>query len=158
MGRKNSPAGKNMSGCFFLLCCRSGKGFTLIETLVSFMVLSVSLVIVMQLFSGGLKSGALSTDYMYGIYHAREVTEELLLNEALMPGILSGEFKDGYQWEAVIAPALPEGEEADAPESLLLDISVTVKWMSGSREKRFVIHTNKIAGSADGFVDVASSG
>ena len=56
----------------------SQKGFTLIETLVAVMILAISLVVVMQLFSGGLKSNKVSNDYLYGIFHAREKMEELL--------------------------------------------------------------------------------
>jgi prepilin-type N-terminal cleavage/methylation domain-containing protein len=54
------------------------KGFTLIETLVAMMLLAISFVIIMQLFSGGLKSSRVTTDYIYGIFHAREKMEEVL--------------------------------------------------------------------------------
>lgn len=138
--------------------CRSHGGFTLIETLVAFMVLSIALVVVMQLFSGALKSSAVSTDYMYGIYHAREITEEFLLNPRLAPGTFSGDFEDGYRWEAAVTPVTAENQEKAVPEAVLLDITVTVQWMSGSREKRFIINTNKIAGHADGFIDATTRG
>ena len=88
------------------------NGFTLIETLVAVMILSISLVVLMQLFSGGLKSNKISNDYSYGIFHAKEKMEELLLAEELLPGSYSGEFDDGYHWQAVIDII----EEPDATE------------------------------------------
>ncbi|MBC2714687.1 MAG: type II secretion system protein [Desulfobacteraceae bacterium] len=117
------------------------KGFTLIETLVAVMILSISLVVVMQLFSGGLKSNKISNDYSYGIFHAREKMEELLLTEELLPGSFSGDFDDGYQWQAVIDFI---GEEDGVSEkmpvstmSILLDIS----WQIGNREKHYNLST-----------------
>ncbi|PIP37785.1 MAG: hypothetical protein COX19_15835, partial [Desulfobacterales bacterium CG23_combo_of_CG06-09_8_20_14_all_51_8] len=87
------------------------RGFTLIETLVAVMILAISLVVVMQLFSGGLKANRISNDYLYGIFHASEKMEELLLAPELLPGSFSGDFGDGYQWEAVID--FIEDEEAE---------------------------------------------
>ncbi|MEZ4603382.1 MAG: prepilin-type N-terminal cleavage/methylation domain-containing protein [Desulfobacterales bacterium] len=92
------------------------NGFTLIETLVAIMILSISLVVIMQLFSRGLKAGKLSDDYLNGIFHAREKMEELLMSGNLLPGIYSGAFEDGYQWAAVLDiaenPAETEEEAA----------------------------------------------
>lgn len=105
------------------------------------MILSISLVVVMQLFSGGLKSNKISNDYSYGIFHAREKMEELLLTEELLPGSFSGDFDDGYQWQAVIDFI---GEEDGVSEkmpvstmSILLDIS----WQIGNREKHYNLST-----------------
>ena len=80
------------------------------------MILSISLVVIMQLFSGGLKAGKLSDDYLSGIFHAREKMEELLMSDNLLPGSYSGAFEDGYQWAAVLDiaenPAETEEEAA----------------------------------------------
>lgn len=127
------------------------RGFTLIETLVAVMVLAISLVVVMQLFSGGLKANRIANDYLYGIFHAREKMEELLLMPDLLPGSFSGEFDDGYQWRAVvdlIEEEIVEGE-AEAPKLPVstLGIQLEVFWTSGLREKRFAISTTALTES-----------
>jgi len=122
------------------------RGFTLIETLVAVMILAISLVVVMQLFSGGLKANRISNDYLYGIFHASEKMEELLLAPELLPGSFSGDFGDGYQWEAVID--FIEDEEAEEGAQKLpvstMGIHLEVRWMSGLREKRYALSTTAL--------------
>ena len=136
------------------------KGFTLIEVLVAVMILAISLTVVMQLFSGGLKSNRISNDYLYGIFHAREKMEELLLIREWAPGGLSGDFEDGYRWTATIEEVPDEAliDEADAgdgagdnsalaeksPVSTML-IRLNVIWQNGEREKRFELTTTALA-------------
>jgi len=128
------------------------KGFTLIETLVAVMILAISLVVVMQLFSGGLKSNKISNDYLYGIFHAREKMEELLLSGELLPGSFSGEFDDGYQWHAVIDFASElngelNGEEDEMAAKIpvsMMSIQLDVIWKTGSREKHYNLSTTAL--------------
>ncbi|MHB9098527.1 MAG: type IV pilus modification PilV family protein, partial [Syntrophales bacterium] len=76
------------------------RGFTLIETLVAISILAISLAVILQLFSGGLKSSTLSDEYTRGIFHAREKMDEILLAEELTEGVINGEFDDGFKWKA----------------------------------------------------------
>jgi general secretion pathway protein I len=122
----------------------SQKGFTLIETLVAVMVLSISLVVVMQLFSGGLKSNKISNDYMYGIFHAREKMEELLLTDELLPGSFNGDFGDGYQWQAAIAFVGAEDDEAEKLPVSTMSIRLDVSWSNGNREKHYILSTTAL--------------
>jgi general secretion pathway protein I len=131
------------------------EGFTLIEVLVAVMVLSISLVVIMQLFSGGLKSNRISGDYLYGIFHAREKMEELLLIQEWAPAELSGDFEDGYRWTATIEEVVDEAaaDEVDArdnaspaqklPVSTMM-IRLNVIWNNGDREKHFEIITTAL--------------
>lgn len=126
------------------------NGFTLIETLVAVMILSISLVVIMQLFSGGLKSNKISNDYSYGIFHAREKMEELLLAEELLPGSYSGEFDDGYHWQATIDIV----EETDATEEEIkilekmpvatMKVDLDVNWKIGDRDKHYRLSTTAL--------------
>ena len=127
----------------------SQKGFTLIETLVAVMILSISLVVVMQLFSGGLKSNKISNDYLYGIFHAREKMEDLLLTDELLPGSFNGDFGDGYQWQAVIdfvsgLDGELNGEEDNTSKKMpvsTMSIKLDIIWKTGNREKRYNLST-----------------
>ena len=116
------------------------QGFTLIETLVAVAVLAISLVVVLQLFSGGLKSGKLSDEYTRGIFYAREKMEELLLSDKLEDGVSEGEFEDGYRWEAEILRLEVTEEDEKLPfESF--GIRVEVIWDTGGGDKHFEIAT-----------------
>ena len=117
-------------------------GFALIEILVAVSVLAISLVVIMQLFSGGLKARKLSEEYARGIFHAREKMAEILLAPDLSEGETQGKFEDGYQWRAVITRIIPEGREENIPVDLL-NIKVSILWPEGEKEKDFAISTLK---------------
>lgn len=130
--------------------CRSIKpilntksGFALIEILVAVSVLAISLVVIFQLFSGGLKSRLLSEKYARGVFHAREKMAEILLSPDLSEGETEGEFEDAYEWQAVITPVVTgDNEEKNLPVNLM-SIWIRINWREGEKEKSFVIGTLK---------------
>ena len=125
-----------------------GNGFTLIETLVAMAILSISLVVILQLFSGGLKSSRLSDNHTRAIFHAREKMEEILLNDNFTDGATEGEFSDGFEWKAqtlLLKPDQEEEEELPVDIFNIFNIKVDVRWHEGSKEKHFEISTLRIA-------------
>ena len=129
--------------------CRSIKpilntrGFALIEILVAVSVLAISLVVILQLFSGGLKSRQLSEKYARGVFHAREKMAEILLSPDLSEGEIQGEFEDAYEWQAVITRVVSDdNEEKNLPVDLM-SIWMRINWREGEKEKSFVVGTLK---------------
>ena len=116
-------------------------GFALIEILVAVSVLAISLVVIFQLFSGGLKSRKLSEQYGRGIFYAREKMAEILLSPDLSEGDTQGEFEDNYQWRAVTNRVVPE-EEENLPVDLV-NIKLSISWREGEKGKVFTINTLK---------------
>lgn len=127
----------------------SGSGFTLIETLVATMILSISVVVVMQLFSGGLKSSKLAGNYTRACFYAREKMETFLLQGAWSDGVYSGEFGDGYTWQARIERLGPVVDEAaQKPLVNQFNLTIGVSWQEGNRLKNFKISTIAIDGNS----------
>ena len=120
-------------------------GFTLIEVLVAFMILAISLVVVMQLFSGSLKAGAVSADYFYGIFHAQEKMEEILARKELTPGSRSGTFEDGYEWSAEVSDIPLETEDGRELPVSEYQIDLAVTWEKGGRKRQFELETAVLA-------------
>lgn len=121
-------------------------GFTLIEILTAMMILAIAMVMVLQLFSGGLKAGKLSEDYNRAVLHARAKMEETLLIEEMEEGVLEGEFEDGFRWKTEIASYLPPEEDPDeevfpAIPVALFGVVVEIGWPTG--ERTFRIQTLK---------------
>ncbi len=105
----------------------SAAGFTLMEVIVSIAIIGISFVLVMQLFSGGLKASRRSCDYTRAVVHAKYKIEEV----SLVPVQDSGEFEDGFKWESEIEPY---GELEESPFDLL-KIKIRVFWDdTGSRQ------------------------
>jgi general secretion pathway protein I len=123
---------------------RGYRGFTLIETLVAISILAISLVVLMQLFSGGLKSSRLSDEYTRGIFHAREKMDEILLAQELTEGVIGGEFDDGFKWRAeALQLYIKEARDVKLPFRAF-NIKVAVTWDAGGREKLFSISAIKL--------------
>ena len=95
-------------------------GFTLIEVIVAFTILSVSLVMVMQLFSAGLKASRATCDYTRAVIYAKDIMEEISGSSEQD----SGEFEDGFLWETEITPY----EDAEGMIDNLLQVKVKITW------------------------------
>lgn len=82
--------------------CRN-KGFTLIEVVVALAILSISIVTVLQLFSGGLRSIKVSDDYLRASILARNKMNELESRFSLLFN-QEGVFKqdDRYHWSLTV--------------------------------------------------------
>jgi general secretion pathway protein I len=96
------------------------RGFTLIEVIISVAVLAVSFVLVMQLFSGGLRASRASCDYSRAIVHARDKMEEM----AFSPEQGSGDFEDGFSWRTDVEPLESDNDQ----QRSLMKIRVKVFW------------------------------
>lgn len=118
-------------------------GLDLIEILVAVYVLAISLVVILQLFSGGLKSRKFSEQYARGVFHAREKMAEMLIDPGLSEGETQGEFEDDYQWQAIIT-RLVSNEEEKLPVDLL-NVALRITWRDGGKEKTYSIDTLKLA-------------
>ncbi|UCD36187.1 MAG: prepilin-type N-terminal cleavage/methylation domain-containing protein [Nitrospiraceae bacterium] len=95
-------------------------GFTLFEVIVATAIMAVSLVMVMQLFSAGLRSARASCDYTRAVVHARDKMEELSYT---LKGA-SGEFEDGFSWET----AVEDYRTSEDKEYSLLKLVVKIYW------------------------------
>jgi general secretion pathway protein I len=101
------------------------KGFTLVEVIVAIAILSVSLVMIMQLFSGGLRASRASCDYTRAIVHARDKMEEM----SIAPLEDSGEFEDGFKWESVVEPY----KELEEDKLNLFKLKVKISWENAQK-------------------------
>lgn len=122
----------------------SDRGFTLIEILVAISVLSIAMVVILQLFSGGLKSSRLSDAYAKGVFHAREKMEEILLGAEFAEDVSEGEFDDAYRWRSDIIRQEQSEEEASKLPFYAYHIRVDIFWDEGDKEKNFGINTMKL--------------
>lgn len=124
-------------------------GFTLIEVLVSMMLLAISLAVIMQLFSAGLKSLPGVDNHTRAVFHAREKMEEILLeNQTLVLGVTQGEFEDDFRWMVEILEfqrdnADEKGEQEDNSNEMLFEIHVVISWDQDGKEKNYDVSTLK---------------
>ncbi len=109
---------------------RRDKGFTLIEVIVAFAIVSVSFVLIMQLFAGGLRASKTSCDYTKAVVHAKDKMQELVDN----PEGGSGEFDDGFKWQTEVQ----DHKETEESSYILKKIKVIIAWSDGTGRERSI--------------------
>ncbi|ACN16100.1 GspI [Desulforapulum autotrophicum HRM2] len=130
------------------------RGFTLIETLVAFMLLVISLTVIMQLFSGGLKSGRVSDDYQRAVLLAKEKMETVLLQKRLVETDMEEETDNGFKINISIRHFNIKKNDSETHGDSLIEqflIIVDVGWSTGGSGKHYGISTvqNCQKGGAD---------
>jgi len=125
---------------------RREGGFTLVEVVVAMAVLGISLVLIIELFSGGLRLGRASEEYTLAGQLARQKMEELSLTQPIAEGIEEGEFDSTYRWQVEVKKIdiLSIPLETDyRPPADLYQIQIHIIWKSGSKERSTRIETFK---------------
>jgi general secretion pathway protein I len=104
-------------------------GFTLLEVLVAFSVLALSLGVLIQVFQGGLRATASTEDYLLATQLAQSKLAELGTLYALETGVEEGVFAERYRWRRTVAPAAWADAEQVARVALQpYDVTIEVRW------------------------------
>ena len=121
------------------------RGFTLIEVLVSMMVMAVSLTVIMGLFSGGLRSKRVSEDFNQAIALARNRMEAVLALPLKENTTLEGSLDDRFHWMVEITKQERDGEKEKLikPLNFLYRVIVGVTWTGSKGEKTFTLITQQ---------------
>lgn len=121
-------------------------GFSLLEVLVAFAILAMSLAVILQIFSTGLRAGALSDDYSYATSLAESKLTEISAAEFLEEADEVGEFDERFRWRTTIQ-LLPGWEEEENQLLPLRPYQVTVEvfWAEANRERSVSLATLRLA-------------
>lgn len=141
-----------MSGALSLGQQRQG-GFSLLEVLVAFVILALSMGTMMQIFSGGLRNVGLSEEYARAVAIAETQLVGVGVEAPLTPGEAQGEFAGKYRWRLVAKPL--EGEMASPQTQAtgqaivsptgLMGVSVTVEWGADATNSRtLTLHSARV--------------
>ena len=122
------------------------RGFSLIEVLVALTIFAFSASVIYQIFGTGLRLTAVGDGYTRATVHAKSQLALLGVEHPLDTGLLSGKLKDGFRWEANVAPYVPVGEAPlDAPSGLEpLTVQMRVLWTSGGKLRAGVLDTVRL--------------
>ncbi|HMB77554.1 MAG TPA: prepilin-type N-terminal cleavage/methylation domain-containing protein [Kiloniellaceae bacterium] len=104
-------------------------GFTLIEVLIAFVIMTVMLGALFKAFSGGLRGLDASEGYAIAAMEAQSKLAEVGRSFPLEPGATSGEFESGAHWSLDISPFdLPNLSSNDEPPLLAYKVELQVTW------------------------------
>ena len=119
------------------------QGFSLLEVLVAFAILAISMGILFQSYSTGVRGVTLSREYAKATELAQSQLAQVGSAIPLQDGTLSGEWADQYQWMVAIGRA----SELQRPDSVyvLYSVDIRVGWLEGERQRSVNLSTLKLA-------------
>lgn len=130
-------------------------GFSLIEILVAFAILAVSLGVLLQIFSRGTSTTIATAQYSRAIALAEARLAAVGSAIPLKEGSTSGEPEDGFAWEVVVAAvelgdtAAEPGLSSSEPMAKAYRTTVSVLWPDGRRARRLTLSTLRLSGPGD---------
>ena len=126
--------------------CRQG-GFTLLEVLVAFTILSLTLGVLLQLFGTGLRNAGISEDYTRAVLQAESILAAVGVEESLEPGIRGGELAPPFAWQSTVTPFSEEGLDMQRLEAVGITpylVTVEVSWTRGEHTRSVVLDTLRL--------------
>lgn len=122
------------------------RGFSLLEILVAFAILSIFLGVLLNIFAGGVRGADITGQYARAVQLAESLLASVGHDVTLEPTTMDGVADDIYRWRIVIEPYTPP-EPDWQPEKVPLQaysVGVTVSWPSGLRERQFALSSLRL--------------
>ena len=124
---------------------RVERGFTLIEVLVAFVILGLSLTVLLRIFSGGLRNVEVSGEYARAVLVAEAQLAAAGVSEPLEIGETWGEWDERFRWRRRIEPYVPQDAETPQPEAVTAyQITVEVDWDNGAQRRRISLSSLRV--------------
>lgn len=121
------------------------RGMTLIEVLVAFVVLSITLAVIMQIFSGGLRNARKSDAYSRALFLAESKLDAIGVERPLLAGEDGGQFGSDLKWRVTVTP---DADSGDAERLMmpvrLYEVRVRVGWVEAGREQQVELVTLRL--------------
>lgn len=111
-------------------------GFSLLEVLIAFSIMALSLGILLKIFSAGVNNAALAEEYNYAVQIAQSILASSGTETTLQANENTGITDEKYHWRVTITPFLPRSMNVDT-ETIpvnLFKIHVMVSWGDDSEE------------------------
>ncbi len=133
------------------------SGFSLLEVLVAFSILALSLGVLLRIFGGDGHLAGLAEEHSKAVVLAESLLANAGVEAPLQPGEFNGEIDSQYSWAMRVTPFTPP--EGDMPQNQPFKpywVEVTVEWGNDNEPSAFTLSTlrlvsNNNAGQGIGF-------
>lgn len=123
----------------------SCRGFSLIEVLVAFAILTLALGVLLPLFSNGLRSLSISEQYTRAAVLAESRLAAIGRETPLEQGEEDGEFEQGFRWRTSVTPyEVVEDTEGTSPLADAFLTTVEVYWQDGDKRRTLTLDSLKL--------------
>ena len=126
---------------------RHAAGFTLLEVLVAFIILALTLSVIMRVFSGGLRNVGAADDYSRALLLAQSRLAELSVQP--QEGEAGGDIDEKFRWRSAIHawtnPVAAPSQRAQTLPVKLMEIKVWVAWGEDGAAREINLSTLQLA-------------
>lgn len=122
------------------------RGLTLLEVLVAFSILVLTLGVLLEVFGGGLRAAGVAAEYTRATELARSTLAAVGIEHPLDVGVQSGAHDDRYRWEIHVEPHVEEDGEPPPVRVpvTLYRVRVDIYWGDGATERRFSLSSLRL--------------
>ena len=116
----------------------------------AFTVLAISLGVLFQIFSTGMRASRSAEEYTRATLLAESKLAAIGIEGALEEGETTGEYEDGYAWRVAVRPYRLDDQDAEGlpPPIEAYEVVVTVAWGQGSGERSVSLTTLRLKSAA----------
>ena len=118
---------------------------TLMEVLVAFIVLSLTMAVILHIFSGGMRNARLTDSYSRAVFLAQSRLAAVGVESPLLPGEENGQVGTTLQWRVSVARVEDSGEA----DRLLMPVRqylvrAQVTWQEDGRDKQIELSSVRL--------------
>ena len=124
---------------------QSQQGFSLLEILIAFSILALSLGIILNIFSGGLRRSLVAEEYQQAITIAQSILAKSGVEEELEEGRKQGIVDEKYTWSETIRAFQEDGLEPEVTRIFPYQVLVTVEWQAGEDNRLVELSTLRLS-------------
>ncbi|NOQ12860.1 MAG: prepilin-type N-terminal cleavage/methylation domain-containing protein [Methyloprofundus sp.] len=123
------------------------QGFSLLEILIAFSILALSLGILLNIFSGGLRRTIVSEEYQQAVIIAQSKLAAAGVESELEDADGQGKIQEKYAWSVRAQPLDIEKIGLDDEKTRLSPYQVTVRveWSAGKNDRQVELTTIKLS-------------
>lgn len=124
---------------------RRQSGFSLLEVLVAFAILSISLGVLLQIFATGLRNAGVADDYTRATLYAESILAAIGRETPLTEGARSGPIDDQFSWRGTVDAYTERMPDTEKTRIQAYRVRVEVFWPSLLQTRSVVLETLRLA-------------
>ena len=123
---------------------RRQEGFSLLEVLVAFVILSISLGVLLQVFATGLRNAGTADDYTQATLYAESILAAIGRETPLSEGQHSGPINDRFSWRGTVSAYADNMPDLENTRMRAWRVNVEVFWRGLTQTRSVMLETVRL--------------